>query len=262
MGHSVDRQNRSTGVTCAHDNSNTLHLKICHWNQWKWNSPKSTPSWAHGPPNAPMPWLTPLTTSSNSSIGSCTFTQLCTHNYATKSPLVTMGCLKFTLKTAPSPLTLTTLIEYTHPTDRPHSPPQTASGSTQPQPFCHSTLSRQTDRPTDGQVRNLYQECLRCINTEWCTNDILATIWLWQAANPVMLWFFFNSMLIIPPPTWSSGRRYSVLLQKFLSFFLFSSFATGSPRWLYRQGTFLAQMVGYRCNFKNWVQNLGGGDPH
>jgi len=23
----------------------------------------------------------------------------------------------------------------------------------------------------------------------------------------------------------------------------------------------VAQMVGYRCNFKNWVQNLGG-DPH
>ena len=50
-----------------------------------------------------------------------------------------------------------------------------------------------------------------------------------------------------------SGRRYYILLLKFLSFF--------SPRWLYRQGTFLAQMVGYRCNFKNWVQNLGG-DPH
>jgi len=41
----------------------------------------------------------------------------------------------------------------THPSlDQPHSPPQTASGSTQP--FCHSTLSEQTDRqkdqPTDG----------------------------------------------------------------------------------------------------------------
>ena len=41
------------------------------------------------------------------------------------------------------------------------------------------------------------------------------------------------------------------------SFFLSFSFAKGSPRWLYRQGTFIAQMVGYRCNFKNWVQNLG-----
>ena len=58
-----------------------------------------------------------------------------------------------------------------------------------------------------------------------------------------------------------SGRRYYILPLKFLSFFLFFSFAAGSPRWLYWQGTFLAQMVGYRCNFKNWVENLGG-DPH
>ena len=55
-----------------------------------------------------------------------------------------------------------------------------------------------------------------------------------------------------------SGRRYYILPLKFLSFF---SFTAGSPRWLYRQGTFLAQMVGYRCNFKNWVENLGGDPP-
>ena len=24
---------------------------------------------------------------------------------------------------------------------------------------------------------------------------------------------------------------------------------------------YIAQMVGYRCNFKNWVQNLGGNPP-
>ena len=36
-----------------------------------------------------------------------------------------------------------------HPSiDRPQSPFQTASGSNQP--FCHSTLSGQTDQPTDG----------------------------------------------------------------------------------------------------------------
>jgi len=34
--------------------------------------------------------------------------------------------------------------------DRPHSPPLTASGSNQP--FCHSTLSGHTDRPTDRQT--------------------------------------------------------------------------------------------------------------
>jgi len=43
--------------------------------------------------------------------------------------------------------------------------------------------------------------------------------------------------------------------------FFLSPFAKGSPRWCYRQGTFLTQMVGYRCNFKNWVQNWGGATP-
>jgi len=45
-----------------------------------------------------------------------------------------------------------------------------------------------------------------------------------------------------------------------VSFFFFS-FAAGSPIWLYRQGTFLAQMVGYRRKFKNGVENLGGDPP-
>ena len=66
-----------------------------------------------------------------------------------------------------------------------------------------------------------------------------------------------QSMIIIPPPTRSSGWRYSVFQQKFLSF----SSANGSSRWLYRQGTFIAEKVGYRCNFKIWVQNLGD-NPH
>jgi len=63
--------------------------------------------------------------------------------------------------------------------------------------------------------------------------------------------------LLIPLPTQSSGRRYSVFQQSFfLSFSLFS-FANGSPRWLYRQGTFIAQKVGYRYHFISWVQNFG-----
>jgi len=45
----------------------------------------------------------------------------------------------------------------------------------------------------------------------------------------------------------------------FLPFFF--SFAKGSPRWLYRQGTFIAQEVGYRCNFIKLVRNLGS-TPH
>jgi len=48
---------------------------------------------------------------------------------------------KFTRKTAPSPSTITN----PYPSlDRPHSPPQTASGSNQP--FCHNTFSGQRDR--------------------------------------------------------------------------------------------------------------------
>jgi len=56
-----------------------------------------------------------------------------------------------------------------------------------------------------------------------------------------------------------SGRRYSVLLLNF-SFFFFLFFL--SPKDL-RDGCTNRepQMVGYRCNFKNWVQNLGGGRP-
>jgi len=46
----------------------------------------------------------------------------------------------------PSPSTTTT--HLIHPSlDRPHSPPQTASGSNHP--FRHNTLYRQTDRQTD-----------------------------------------------------------------------------------------------------------------
>ena len=70
---------------------------------------------------------------------------------------------------------------------------------------------------------------------------------------------FQSSTLHSYTSTHGSGRRYYVLLQKFLS--LSFSFAIASPRWLYQQGTFLAQMVRYRCSFKNWVQNLRG-DPH
>jgi len=69
-------------------------------------------------------------------------------------------------------------------------------------------------------------------------------------------------LLVIPPPTRSSGRRYSVLLLKFLSFFFsFFSFAKGSLRWLYRQGTFIAQKIGYMCNFIKLVQNLVADPP-
>ena len=53
------------------------------------------------------------------------------HNYASKAPLVTIGCPKFTLKTAPS-LQRSPLPSNTSILNRPHSPSPTASGSTQP----------------------------------------------------------------------------------------------------------------------------------
>jgi len=69
------------------------------------------------------------------------------HKYAAKyRPLVTIGRPKFTPKTARSPSTITTHLIHAS-LGRLHSPPQTASRSIQP--FCHNTLSGQTDRPTD-----------------------------------------------------------------------------------------------------------------
>jgi len=72
------------------------------------------------------------------------------HNYARKSPLVTMGRPKFSPKTAAFPFRWLSP-HLIHPSlHRPHSPSQTASGSNQP--FCHSTLSdTHTDRHTDRQ---------------------------------------------------------------------------------------------------------------
>jgi len=75
---------------------------------------------------------------------------------ASPSPLVTTGRPKFTPKT---PLRQSPPSSEIHPSlDRPHSPPQMASGSNQP--FCLNTLSgpthRHTDRPTDGTGSTLY----------------------------------------------------------------------------------------------------------
>jgi len=54
-----------------------------------------------------------------------------------------------------------------------------------------------------------------------------------------------------------SGQRYSILLLKFLFFLSPQDLRDGSTD----RETFIAQLVRYGCNFKNWVQNLGG-DPH
>ena len=105
-------------------------------------NPRNSPFPLHVDPiyNTSMPWPTPLTTPNDSSIGSHTSTQPCN-----KVSISYNGMPKFTPK-MPLPFD----DHYPHlihsSLDRPHLPSQTASRSTQP--FCHSTLSRQTDRPT------------------------------------------------------------------------------------------------------------------
>jgi len=64
------------------------------------------------------------------------------NNYTTKSPLVIMGCPTFTPETAPSLRRSPPYLIGLHPSfDRPTHHLN--------QPFCHSTPSGQTDRPTD-----------------------------------------------------------------------------------------------------------------
>ena len=82
------------------------------------------------------------------------------NNYATKSPLVTVGRPKFTPKL---PLPLGDLQPHLiHPSlDRPRSPSQTACQSSWP--FFHNSSAGQTDRQTDrqmAQATGLYRQPL------------------------------------------------------------------------------------------------------
>ena len=110
--------------------------------------PKFTPKlllplwWSPPPSNTPIPRLTPPPQTI------ARWVHAFPHNYATKDPLVTVGRPKFTPKLLlPLRWSSSHLI---HPSlNRPHSPSQTASGSTQP--FCTvHFVDRQTDRQTDG----------------------------------------------------------------------------------------------------------------
>jgi len=93
-----------------------------------------------GPPfNTHIPRLTPLTTSNNSSITSCAFTQY--PHWLQWMPQIHPTKLPLLLRWSPPPFNTPSL-------DWLHSTPQMASGSNQP--FCHNTLSGQTHRPTDG----------------------------------------------------------------------------------------------------------------
>jgi len=74
-----------------------------------------------------------------------------------------MGCPTFTPQNAASPSTIFT--HLIHPSlDRPHSPPRTASRSNQP--FCHSTSSGQTDRPTDRPTHGITKSRLRLTESD------------------------------------------------------------------------------------------------
>jgi len=93
------------------------------------------------------------------------------HNDATNSPLVTMGRPKFTPKTAlhlrRSPPKFSTPYQA-----RPHSSPQTASGSNQL--FCHSSHVR-TDR-WDGRMFSNISALLAIL----IDSDALITVKLWS----------------------------------------------------------------------------------
>jgi len=89
------------------------------------------------------------------------------NNYATKSPFVTMACPTFTPKIAPS--LRRSPSHLIHPSlDGPHSPPQTASRSSQL--FSHSTVFGQTDAQTDRRSRRQV-----CKNTRLRSIDYIAT---------------------------------------------------------------------------------------
>jgi len=114
-------------------------LKRCLSNQWgenPWNHP--FPLGATGPTSITrMPKPTILTIPNDSSIGSCSCSQLRT--YATKFPLVTWGCPKFIPKIVPSP-SITTHAS----TDPTHHRKQHQDR------LSHFATIHFPDRPTDG----------------------------------------------------------------------------------------------------------------
>jgi len=136
-------------------------------------TPKSSHSpWATWIPFlTSMPGCTPLTTPNDSSICSRTSTQLCN-----KGPTGYNGTSHF------HPQNCSFLFDDNHPhlihptLNRPHSPTQMASGSSQP--FCHNILYKPTDRPTvqptDRQTDRWSKRMFRTVSAyakEWCTKN-------------------------------------------------------------------------------------------
>ena len=104
------------------------------------------------------------------------------------------------------------------------------------------------------------------------SGDILSTSHLvWYSGN----WISYNKItpinlktlyqvwllliiIIIPLPTVVAGGIIFYCWSFFLSFFFFRDRISEMAL---PTGNLLAHKVGYRCNFKNWVQNLGGDPP-
>jgi len=92
-------------------------------------------------------------------------------NYTTKCSLVTIGRPKFNNKFAPSLQRSSSHLIHSS-LDRPHSQSQVASGFNQP--FCHSTLSTQTDRQTNRWTRRQVSKIsayTRYIDKERCSKN-------------------------------------------------------------------------------------------
>ena len=91
-------------------------------------------------------------------------------------------------------------------------------------------------------MRTCLISCIRRTNIQWLVTDTLHSV----------------CSLYLRPHGVVAGGILFYSRSFFLSFF---SFAKGSSRWLYRQGTFIAQKVGYRCSFIKLVRNLGADPP-
>ena len=124
------------------------------------------------------------TTSNKSSPKSFGKSTSLSHNYATKSSLVTMGRPN-SPQSSPFPFDDHHLRLINLSLDRPQSPSQTASGSNQP--FCHSTVSGPTDQLTDRHT-------IRVL----AIMRYLATIAVGVVSSPGFVWRFRWRIQLVP----------------------------------------------------------------
>ena len=119
----------------------------------------------------------------------------------------------------------------------------------------HALKGKWCELPTPNLVHIVNGSCSACVDSEVKRSKVKVTCSASMGLQVDTATQVYQ--LYLRPRQWPEVLYFTPEVSFFFSFF---SFAAGSPRWLYRQGTFLAQMVGYRCNFKNWVENLGS-DP-